>query len=373
MQTPINEALHACCAIEIARQAKIFKNDDSVWPIPAPSCVRNASGDDLICLVEWKRQLETDVTIQNADYDPPTFELSHDPGSVVPLTQSETDTSSHGTVVPLPQTVISEAALEAVDSVVLGKDQRRAYDIIIWHLDQTLAGRNPPPLRMLLYGEGETGKSKVIQIVTEGFKARGTQYMLIKAAYTGVAASLIDGKTTHVIGGISLFGNEIQLTAEARAKLQQFWKHKRYLILDEYSMLAKDFFSLLLWNIGIEKKGGTDNIHSQSFEGINVIICGDLHQFTPVAQPLHSALYYPSDQLRDSIDSQLGCAIYKEFSTVVTLKKQMRVTDSVWHEFLQHLRHGHVQEHHLSLLKSLIVGKSPEMNVNFQEESWRSA
>jgi hypothetical protein len=73
-----------------------------------------------------------------------------------------------------------------------------------------------------------------------------------------------------------------------------------------------------------------------------VIICGDLHQFPPVARPLRSTLYYPSDQVQDSVDSQLGRAIYEEFSTVVTLKEQMQVTDRVWHDFLQHLQHGHV-------------------------------
>ena len=260
-QTPINEALHTHFAIEIARQAKIFKNDDSCWPIQLPSCISNASGDDLMCLVEWKRQLEADVTIQNADYDPPTIELGFSPGSVAPLTQSETQGNAHGTVVPLPRTAVSEAALDMIDPIALRKDQRRAYDIIIWYLDQTLAERNPPPLRMLLHGEGGTGKSKVIQTVTEGFKARGVQFMLIKAAYTGVAASLIDGKTTHVIGGISLFGDEAQLNAEAKVKLQQFWKHKCYLILDEYSMLVKDFFSLLSRNIGIGKEGSTDDAH----------------------------------------------------------------------------------------------------------------
>ena len=82
-----------------------------------------------------------------------------------------------------------------------------------------------------------------------------------------------------------------------------------------------------------------------------MIICSDLDQFPPVACPVCSTLYYPSDQVRDSIDSQLGRAIYEEFSTVVTLKEQMQVTDSVWHEFLQHLRNGHVQERHLSLLR----------------------
>ena len=120
-QTPINEALHAHFAIEIARQAKIFKNDDSCWPIQLPSCISNASGDDLTCLVEWKRQLEADVVIQNADYDPPTIELGFSPGSVAPLMQSETRGNARGTVVPLPRTAVSEAALDAIDPIGLRK------------------------------------------------------------------------------------------------------------------------------------------------------------------------------------------------------------------------------------------------------------
>ncbi|OCH87121.1 hypothetical protein OBBRIDRAFT_697946, partial [Obba rivulosa] len=76
-------------------------------------------------------------------------------------------------------------------------DQLRAYDIIVWHLDQTLQGKNPKPLRMVIHGEGGTGKSKVIQTVTEYFVQKGAKYLLLKSAYTGVAASLIDGKTTH--------------------------------------------------------------------------------------------------------------------------------------------------------------------------------
>ncbi|KAJ7031923.1 hypothetical protein C8F04DRAFT_934012, partial [Mycena alexandri] len=86
----------------------------------------------------------------------------------------------------------------------LKADQRRAYDIIVWHLDNHLAGNKPPPLRMLIHGEGGTGKSKVIKTVTQAFSDRGVPHMLLKSAYTGVAASLIDGKTTHIIGGISL-------------------------------------------------------------------------------------------------------------------------------------------------------------------------
>ncbi|KAL1709620.1 hypothetical protein EV121DRAFT_172280, partial [Schizophyllum commune] len=79
----------------------------------------------------------------------------------------------------------------------LREEQERAYDIMRWHLDRRLAGKPPQPLRMIVYGEGGTGKSRVIQTVTNLFKERRRPYLLIKGAYTGVAASLIDGKTLH--------------------------------------------------------------------------------------------------------------------------------------------------------------------------------
>ena len=48
-----------------------------------------------------------------------------------------------------------------------------------------MRGSDIPPLRMVLYGEGGTGKSRVIQTITEAFATRGVSHMLIKAAYTG--------------------------------------------------------------------------------------------------------------------------------------------------------------------------------------------
>jgi Cdc6-like AAA superfamily ATPase len=70
-----------------------------------------------------------------------------------------------------------------LQSPLLKQDQFRTCDIISWHLEQTLAGENPPPLRMILYGEGGTGKSKVIQTVTEAFAQKGVKYILAKAVY----------------------------------------------------------------------------------------------------------------------------------------------------------------------------------------------
>ncbi|KIK96707.1 hypothetical protein PAXRUDRAFT_137913, partial [Paxillus rubicundulus Ve08.2h10] len=45
----------------------------------------------------------------------------------------------------------------------------QVYDIINWHLSETLAGCNLPQLLMLIPGEGGTGKLKTIQTITENF------------------------------------------------------------------------------------------------------------------------------------------------------------------------------------------------------------
>jgi hypothetical protein len=47
------------------------------------------------------------------------------------------------------------------DVALLNKDQQRAYNIVDWHLQETMNGRKPPQLLMMIPGEGGTGKSKL--------------------------------------------------------------------------------------------------------------------------------------------------------------------------------------------------------------------
>jgi hypothetical protein len=245
----------------------------------------------------------------------------------------------------------SENAIPPMDPSQLKTDQHHAYDIVIWHLDKTLSGASPPPLRMILHGEGGTGKSKVIQTNTQAFTQHGVSFMLLKSAYTGVAASLINGKTTHTIGMISRNGHP--LSSQTKAKLQAFWKHFVYLIINEYSMISKSFLAKLSRNIGIGKtKGSAEATHandSPGFSGINVILCGDLHQFPPVAGAKRDPLYF-SSLSTDSIDLKTGRMIYDEFTMVVVLHEQVRVTDMGWKEFLWRLRKGIVREDDLTML-----------------------
>jgi len=51
-------------------------------------------------------------------------------------------------------------------------------------------------------------------------------------------------------------------------------------------------------------------------------------------------LYWELDTRKAGVDGLIGRAIYKQFTTVVHLKQQVRVTvtDSVWQDVLQHVR-----------------------------------
>ena len=268
--TTWSEKNHGAHAVHIVTQARIFDDCSGVasWDVDfSRNPISNVTSGSLQQLLTWKSQMDADINRQNGEMEGPSLtgndgqtndanteclhgdgsedqgEVTHyDPDAVPTFARSGADLET------------SENSIPPVDPSQLKTDQRRAYDIVIWHLDQTLSGNDPPPLRMILHGEGGTGKSKVIQTITQAFAQRNVGFMLLKAAYTGVAASLIDGKTTHTIGMISRNGRP--LSSESKAKLQAFWKNYEYLIIDEFSMISKTFLAKLSKNIGIGKARG---------------------------------------------------------------------------------------------------------------------
>jgi len=69
-------------------------------------------------------------------------------------------------------------------------NRHQRYDII--DLAKILVARAPPQLLKLIPGEGGVGKLKTIQAITENFCSKEVGHILVKAAYTGIAASIID-------------------------------------------------------------------------------------------------------------------------------------------------------------------------------------
>lgn len=189
---PLREEQHGRMAIEITKHLGIFRNDQSTWSIERENAPVNATEDDLSRISMWSTLLQAAAN------------RKHNARGSGPLSTTVTSTTIEQSLLvdgspgsPLPTVILqtpgTEQALPAVDLGSLKCDQLRAYQIVDWHLGETLRGTSPPPLRMILYGEGGTGKSRIIQTIMELFAARGASHILVKAAYTGVAASLVNG------------------------------------------------------------------------------------------------------------------------------------------------------------------------------------
>jgi len=362
------ETLYGQLAIEKARKANIFTSTNEQWPVTG-TAIHCATKSDLRQLGQWRKQMEDDIEAQNEKQDgqDPKGHADNDVGpSVQCIGEDVIEGSGNNTHNDMQGELPPESPLTAVEAAELNTEQFRAFDIIRRHLHLTLQGTPPPPLRMITHGEGGTGKSQVIQNVTGAFTARNVPHLLLKSAYTGIAASLVKGKTTHFIGQL-LIGKNDTMSDETKQRLQRIWKDVAYLVIDEYSMLSKTFLARLSRAISMAVTGGEDVI----FGGINVILCGDLHQFPPVASQ-GDALFYPPTQ-EDSPDSKLGWEIYQQFQTVVTLTQQYRISDPEWSDFLRHLRHGDVKERHVMLLRKQVVGHPDCPKTDFQEGDWSTA
>lgn len=118
------------------------------------------------------------------------------------------------------------------------------------------------------------------------------------------------------------------------------------------------------------------------FGGVNIILVGDFHQFPPVVSKKSAPLYYPSNNVSDCAEKMTGRKIHEQFTYVVCLKQQVRVTDSVWSDLLQHGRHGNCRAHHIETLRYLICtmnGEDPHSFaknrglVMLRHKSWSSA
>ncbi len=139
-------------------------------------------------------------------------------------------------------------------------------------------------------------------------------------------------------------------------------------------MLGKTHLVNMEHNISIAKEGGNGHRPGVTWGGANVILCVDLHQFPPVAQGKKKFLFYPGRLGDENQTIAAGRRLYEEFSMVVILNQQMRVTDPVWRDMLVHLRQGEVQAHHLQMLRQLILRPvQTEDALNFDYPPWSKA
>ena len=145
---------------------------------------------------------------------------------------------------------------------------------------------------MIVTGQGGTGKSVLVDAITETFSHFQSGAALAKCGTTGVAATQISGTTLHSWVGLGI-GRLKSVTSASKVTTARRKKNilgKTCLIIDEMSMLYDTLFTDVDKIISFIKKSEHEGNEFLPFGGMHVILMGDFHQFPPVARP-HSALY----------------------------------------------------------------------------------
>jgi len=246
----------------------------------------------------------------------------------------------------------------AQSKYTLNLEQERAFKIIATHAMSV----DCPQLCMYVGGMAGTGKSQIIQCLTEFFALRQQNHRLIITAPTGSAAALIGGSTYHSVLGIIPGQNYINETALAKVKSRL--QGVDYIFLDEISMV--DLTSLYKISAHLCKAMGEQD---KPFGGLNVIVAGDFAQLAPPGQGSKS-LY--NGDVGTSVSTAtnprgqkniLGKVLWHHFTTVVLLRQNMRQntsseSDNRFRTMLGNLRYKNCTDEDLDYLKSRTVTKS---------------
>ena len=210
----------------------------------------------------------------------------------------------------------------------LNKEQRMMFQFICTHAQETLYserfGTDPPkPFFLFLSGDAGTGKSHLINVVSEYLRRNlkfpgqaGNQPSILLTASTGPAASRISGQTVHSALHLSSrgFGKERRkLNGKTLGDKNEAYNFLKVMITDEVSMIGdrtlRDIYDTL------QVVRGND----EHYGNVSVLFVGDLFQLPPVKQ------LAPYSDPKDKYDQKtLGIHIWKDLFKLHELTEIVR-------------------------------------------------
>ncbi len=215
-------------------------------------------------------------------------------------------------------------------SPLLNQHQAMVHDIVAHHLKQHLKGESPPQRLIIVHGQGGTGKSTMLNTISQTFDNMGASSLLVKMAMSGVAASMIGGQTLHNWAALPVRKpqSEKWLTDPSKAidkKRKKNIGDALWLTIDEKSMMTTPLLAHLSQATRIvnARLHGIDA--SIPFGGLNIILLGDFHQFPPVAG-FRKELY---NSMPPNPHCQIRRNLFKQFDIVIKLEEQMCIRDPV--------------------------------------------
>jgi PIF1-like helicase len=165
-----------------------------------------------------------------------------------------------------------EAIKRFIERWKLNEKQARAFTTIANHsLGYGLNGDRSMTVGIL--GQGGTGKSHLIDAIRDWFKEIGRNKELVVSATTGAAAVNIRGSTLHAATGIAVEDGESTKVRPVTESDELSWVPKRYLIIDEISLLDRKVMCQLDARLRSLKRRPNER-----FGGMNILFFGDFLQ-----------------------------------------------------------------------------------------------
>jgi hypothetical protein len=202
-------------------------------------------------------------------------------------------------------------------------------------------------LILLLHGAGGSGKSTVLDLVSEYSKEYCgflewpfTSRTIVVTAMSGVAATLLLGETTH--SALALNQKEI------RAEQVTAWEDARLVIIDEISFASKYEIQKIHKHLGWLLEETT-----KKFGGINIIFSGDFRQMEPcMTLPIYSEEFPEFHHWINSYIELRGMHRFKD--------------DPVWGEILSRIRNGTVTVDDIEFINERVITGSTVLPPNIQ-------
>ena len=181
-----------------------------------------------------------------------------------------------------------------------------------------------------LHGPGGSGKSAVIDLVvlyTTSFckylwhDFHSNERVIVVTALTGVAATLLQGQTTHA----ALYLNQKRDITREQIEL---WSPTKMVIIDEISFASKKDISMINTKLAKLKQQ-----HFLRYGGVNVVFCGDFRQLEPVGANKLPIYAENVPEFKDWINC------YIELNGMWRFKHDLR-----WGKLLQRIRDGKARD-----------------------------
>ena len=235
--------------------------------------------------------------------------------------------------------------------------QRNVIDIGVKYAKDIIKAQrefnpNPAPPLVIVHGGAGAGKSHAINSLSEWF-----QYILqrpgddincpyvIKTAFTGAAASLIEGMTLHSAFGFDFGNKHYSLSDKTRDARKNILKNLKMIVIDEISMVKAD----MLYQLDLRLQEIKEKIGSP-FGGVSIFCFGDILQLQPVCgkfifdRPSNTAFY-----LTFELDSR-----WHKFSVLNLEINHRQGKDRDYAEMLNRVREGKQTESDINTLKDRI-------------------